>query len=213
MPARPKAPLAVPPRGCAGFARAPVCGRRWLSTDSQTHQDRSSVARRRLRTRTNAAAHTRRSRRPRRRAARRRAGPRDAAERARRPPARGPPRCRGSAASPAPEHAIQPGRSSSGTLTPQKMSSMPKMMLDSTAVSRTRRPAPAPTSPSPVQEKAQTAIDERRSAAQPSRRDVDAEDQRRRRPARTTATTKPLTMTGSARPRNSGTPRRRRRRG
>ena len=37
---------------------------------------------------------------------------------------------------------IQPGSSSIGTFAPQKISSTPKMMFESTAVSRTIRPSP-----------------------------------------------------------------------
>ena len=88
-------------------------------------------------------------------------------------------------------------------MTPAKIISTPKMTLDITAVSRTRSGIAAPGRPSPVHEKEHTATasasgsqvdggSDTRSSSAPSASD----DQR---------TTKPLTMTGSARPRNSGT--------
>src|SRR5918995_1507110 len=53
---------------------------------------------------------------------------------------------------------IQPGRSSSGTLTPQKMRSTAKTRFEKTASSRTRSETAACASPSAVHEKAAAAI-------------------------------------------------------
>ena len=60
---------------------------------------------------------------------------------------------------------IQPGRSCSGTFTPQKTSRKPKKRFEDTAVSRKRSPMAAFRSPSPVHAKAVTAIT---SASEPT---------------------------------------------
>src|SRR5438552_3690656 len=53
---------------------------------------------------------------------------------------------------------IQPGSSAMRRFAPVKIRSRPKMMLLSTAVSRTRSPIPAQMSPRPVPEKAATKM-------------------------------------------------------
>ncbi len=97
---------------------------------------------------------------------------------------------------------IHPGSADTATLTPQKMMSNPMMMFESTAVSRTRSASAAEASPSPVHENADTAS----TATSGSQAATGIGTRSRTAPrTRTTADTQnPLTITGSARPRNSG---------
>ena len=98
---------------------------------------------------------------------------------------------------------IQPGRSSSGTLTPQKTSSTAKTRLEKTASSRTRSAIAACAIPSAVHENAAVAIASTSSGSEPAASSTSSRSAPNAKLVSETA--RPIAITGRLRPRKSAT--------
>ena len=98
---------------------------------------------------------------------------------------------------------IHPGRSSSGTLTPQKTSSTAKTRFENTASSRTRSAIAACATPSAAHEKAAVAIASTSSGSAPAASSTSSRSAPNAKLVSETAT--PSAIAGRLRPRKSAT--------